>query len=94
MQTETLDAAAVETSPTPRGAGDPWTAAVRPEIKRLAHQLGVDLASLAGSRPDGTIRRADVLRAAGDVTGLVRPPLAALEERRETRPVAGAAVRR
>jgi pyruvate dehydrogenase E2 component (dihydrolipoamide acetyltransferase) len=38
---------------------------VTPVARRMAEQLGVDLATVAGSGPDGAITKADVERAAG-----------------------------
>jgi 2-oxoisovalerate dehydrogenase E2 component (dihydrolipoyl transacylase) len=40
----------------------------KPPVRKLAKDLGIDLAALAGTGPDGTITRDDVHRAAGDTT--------------------------
>jgi len=61
---------------TPPLAGPPTTApggtAVRalakPPVRKLARDLGVDLAALAGSGPEGSVTREDVHRAAGEAT--------------------------
>ncbi len=50
-------------SPTPPGTNHPAPRAT-PPVRRLAKQLGVDLAAIAGSGPDGRITEDDV-RAAG-----------------------------
>jgi pyruvate dehydrogenase E2 component (dihydrolipoamide acetyltransferase) len=53
-------------------AEPPPPAAVRvlakPPVRRLAKDLGINLAALAGSGPDGTITRDDVQRAAAETT--------------------------
>jgi 2-oxoisovalerate dehydrogenase E2 component (dihydrolipoyl transacylase) len=53
-------------------AEPPPPAAIRvlakPPVRRLAKDLGISLAGLAGSGPDGTITRDDVQRAAGQTT--------------------------
>ncbi|KDA44339.1 dihydrolipoamide acetyltransferase family protein, partial [Frankia sp. BMG5.23] len=49
----------------------------KPPVRKLARDLGVDLASLAGTGPDGTISRADVeaaVRAAARTAPLAAPP--------------------
>ncbi len=43
-------------------------ALAKPPVRRLAKDLGIELAGLAGTGPDGTITRDDVQRAAGDTT--------------------------
>ena len=48
---------------TPAG-GDARPAVMSPVVRRLARELGVDLASADGTGPDGVITRADVERAA------------------------------
>ena len=55
--------------------------AATPLVRRLAAELGVDLASITGSGPGGRIVEADV-RAAADVSGL-QPQTPAREGRRE-----------
>jgi pyruvate/2-oxoglutarate dehydrogenase complex dihydrolipoamide acyltransferase (E2) component len=52
------------------------TVSASPAARRLARELGVDIASIAGSGPDGRIVEADVQAAAGD--GRHRPELVAL----------------
>ena len=51
-------------APSPDGKGDGLVKA-SPLAKRLAAEMGVDLASLKGSGPDGRIVKEDVLAAAG-----------------------------
>ncbi len=63
---------APELAPEPRAAepraAEPGVAAVRalakPPVRKLAKDLGISLAALAGSGPDGSITRDDVQRAA------------------------------
>jgi 2-oxoisovalerate dehydrogenase E2 component (dihydrolipoyl transacylase) len=43
-------------------------ALAKPPVRRLARDLGVDLAGLRGSGPEGSVTREDVQRAAGDAT--------------------------
>ena len=43
-------------------------ALAKPPVRRLAKDLGINLAELTGSGPDGTITRGDVHRAAGGTT--------------------------
>jgi 2-oxoisovalerate dehydrogenase E2 component (dihydrolipoyl transacylase) len=40
----------------------------KPPVRKLARDLGVDLAALSGSGPEGSVTREDVQRAAGDAT--------------------------
>jgi 2-oxoisovalerate dehydrogenase E2 component (dihydrolipoyl transacylase) len=49
------------------GAG-PVRALAKPPVRRLAKDLGISLAGLAGSGPGGSITREDVNRAAGETT--------------------------
>jgi pyruvate dehydrogenase E2 component (dihydrolipoamide acetyltransferase) len=53
------------------------TVAASPIARRLAAELGVDLASLAGSGPDGRIVEADVRAAAAGAAGSSAAPIAA-----------------
>jgi len=66
-------AAAAHTAAAGPAAAEPALApAVRalakPPVRRLAKDLGINLAGLAGTGPDGTITRDDVHRAAGGTT--------------------------
>jgi len=74
---------------TPTEAGTVRTLA-KPPVRRLAKDLGISLAGLAGTGPGGSITRDDVNRAAGETTARsaeispdngYRPPSAAQEER-------------
>jgi len=62
-----------ELATEPRAA-EPGVAAVRvlakPPVRKLAKDLGITLAALAGSGPDGSITRDDVQRAAAADTGV------------------------
>lgn len=80
----------------PNGSGGP-AARVKPPVRKLAKDLGVDLADVRPTGPDGTVTREDVQRQAaagagpaGAVAGVVvshTPPFAVMGERRE--PVRG-----
>jgi pyruvate dehydrogenase E2 component (dihydrolipoamide acetyltransferase) len=50
----------------------------KPPVRKLARDLGIDLASVRGSGPDGSITREDVQRAAQSAT--VAPELAAVAQ--------------
>jgi 2-oxoisovalerate dehydrogenase E2 component (dihydrolipoyl transacylase) len=58
--------------PMPGGSGGSSPRASRilakPPVRKLARDLGVDLAALTGSGPEGSVTREDVQRAAGDAT--------------------------
>jgi 2-oxoisovalerate dehydrogenase E2 component (dihydrolipoyl transacylase) len=51
----------------PSGNGAPERPVAKPPVRKLAKDLGVDLAALTGSGPDGTITREDVQAAASGV---------------------------
>jgi 2-oxoisovalerate dehydrogenase E2 component (dihydrolipoyl transacylase) len=58
-------------APAARGPGAevaPVRALAKPPVRRLAKDLGISLAGLAGTGPGGSITRDDVQRAAGDTT--------------------------
>ena len=57
----------VEVPPGPE-APAATRALAKPPVRRLAKDLGINLAALTGSGPDGTITRDDVHRAAGGTT--------------------------
>jgi pyruvate dehydrogenase E2 component (dihydrolipoamide acetyltransferase) len=50
-------------------SGQGIRALAKPPVRRLARDLGVDLASLAGTGPQGSVTREDVRRAAGEPAG-------------------------
>ena len=69
-------------------AGGHASVLAKPPVRKLARELGVDLAGLAGSGPGGSITRDDVQRAAGAPARAPAP--AALAEAREERiPIRG-----
>jgi pyruvate dehydrogenase E2 component (dihydrolipoamide acetyltransferase) len=76
--------------PTPLRSGRPGRAKASPVARRLAANLGVDLAGLAGSGPNGRVIRADVERAAAGANGggLATAPAETTEP---TSPAAGSA---
>ena len=47
-------------------AGKPARALAKPPVRRLARDLGIDLAALAGSGPEGSVTKGDVEEAAGE----------------------------
>ena len=47
-------------------AAKPARALAKPPVRRLARDLGIDLAGLAGSGPEGSVTKDDVARAAGE----------------------------
>jgi 2-oxoisovalerate dehydrogenase E2 component (dihydrolipoyl transacylase) len=51
-----------------RRAAPPGGNRAKPPVRKLARDLGVDLAALTGSGPEGSVTREDVQRAAGDAT--------------------------
>jgi len=73
----------------PPSGGPPGGSRAKPPVRKLARDLGVDLAALTGSGPEGSVTREDVQRAAGGgVDG--RPSAAASPEASEERiPVRG-----
>ena len=68
----TLSATPAEPPPLPAEPTAPSGATVRalakPPVRKLAKDLGISLAELTGSGPDGSITRDDVHRAASDTT--------------------------
>ena len=60
----------------------------KPPVRKLARELGVDLAGLAGSGPGGSITRDDVQRAGG-APAQAPAPAAAAEAREERIPIRG-----
>jgi pyruvate dehydrogenase E2 component (dihydrolipoamide acetyltransferase) len=64
----------------------------KPPVRKLAKDLGVDLAALTGSGPEGTITREDVQAAASGpptVPGTAQPALAAAASGEERIPIRG-----
>ena len=74
--------------PVANGGGRPATVLAKPLVRKLARDLGVDLAALAGTGPAGSITRDDVQRAAGGQPAAAAPALA-LAGREERIPVRG-----
>jgi 2-oxoisovalerate dehydrogenase E2 component (dihydrolipoyl transacylase) len=72
-----------EAKPAVNGGGRPATVLAKPPVRKLARDLGVDLAALAGTGPAGSITRDDVQRAASGpaLTAVPAPGLAGQEER-------------
>ena len=83
-------AASVDVVAPPASAGNGRATSVKamPPVRKLARELGVDLAAVAGSGPEGRILRSDVEAAAGAPAASThsRPPtsfVAQANERRE-----------
>jgi 2-oxoisovalerate dehydrogenase E2 component (dihydrolipoyl transacylase) len=72
---KTSSAARTESPPAPAagngaaGAGTKARPAAKPPVRKLAKDLGVDLAALTGTGPQGTITREDVQAAVGGAVG-------------------------
>jgi pyruvate/2-oxoglutarate dehydrogenase complex dihydrolipoamide acyltransferase (E2) component len=62
-QPATPPPASTQVSAPPASSGSGETAAAGPAIRRLAREVGIDLASITGSGPGGRILREDVLTA-------------------------------
>ncbi|PZG20569.1 branched-chain alpha-keto acid dehydrogenase subunit E2 [Spongiactinospora gelatinilytica] len=79
---EAPEAPEVPEVPVARGASAPGVLA-KPPVRKLAKDLGVDLASLTGTGPQGTITREDVHGAVAGTTAPVAEPVpaGAAEER-------------
>jgi 2-oxoisovalerate dehydrogenase E2 component (dihydrolipoyl transacylase) len=60
-------------------------ALAKPPVRRLARDCGVDLLSLIGSGPEGSITHEDVLTAANRMANVAKPPKNSIEDLRETR---------
>jgi 2-oxoisovalerate dehydrogenase E2 component (dihydrolipoyl transacylase) len=78
--------------PAVNGGGRPATVLAKPPVRKLARDLGVDLAGLAGTGPAGSITRDDVQRAAGGqpaAPALAPAPALALAGREERIPIRG-----
>ncbi|MEH0970044.1 2-oxo acid dehydrogenase subunit E2 [Micromonospora sp. CPCC 205546] len=67
----TIPAPQVHDRPNGGGGGGPVLA--KPPVRKLAKDLGVDLATLTGSGPLGSITREDVQRAASGATAAAEP---------------------
>lgn len=56
------------------GQGEGSKAQISPKARRLAKEHGVDIATIKGTGPDGTITSEDVLSAASSASGSVQTP--------------------
>jgi 2-oxoisovalerate dehydrogenase E2 component (dihydrolipoyl transacylase) len=75
---------------TGNGAGRPERPMAKPPVRKLAKDLGVDLAALTGSGPEGTITREDVQAAAsGPAAAPAQPALAVVAGGEERIPIKG-----
>jgi pyruvate dehydrogenase E2 component (dihydrolipoamide acetyltransferase) len=78
--------------PADRPAADrPAKALAKPPVRKLARDLGVDLAAVTGTGPEGSVTRDDVQNAAGEATGRSGPSEVEFspEAREERIPVRG-----
>ena len=66
---KTTPAAADGAVESGNGVARPATALAKPPVRKMARDLGVDLGSLAGTGPNGSITRDDVQQAAAEHTG-------------------------
>ena len=66
---KTTSAAADGSVESGNGVARPTTALAKPPVRKMARDLGVDLGSLAGTGPNGSITRDDVQQAAAEHTG-------------------------
>jgi len=66
-RTETAEVPTLQDTPAEPGTGTA-RALAKPPVRKLAKDLGISLAELTGSGPDGSITRDDVHRAASDTT--------------------------
>jgi 2-oxoisovalerate dehydrogenase E2 component (dihydrolipoyl transacylase) len=66
---KTTPAAADEAVESGNGVARPAIALAKPPVRKMARDLGVDLGSLAGTGPNGSITRDDVQHAAAEHTG-------------------------
>jgi len=60
-------------------------ALAKPPVRRLARDCGVDLLSLIGSGPEGSITHEDVLAAANQLKNVINPTRNRVDDSRETR---------
>jgi 2-oxoisovalerate dehydrogenase E2 component (dihydrolipoyl transacylase) len=68
VATEPLEVPAEPETASAEPAATAVRALAKPPVRRLAKDLGINLAGLAGTGPDGSITRDDVQRAAGGAT--------------------------
>jgi pyruvate dehydrogenase E2 component (dihydrolipoyllysine-residue acetyltransferase) len=76
--------------PPPHPIGEDHRARVSPLARRTAEQLGVDLATVIGSGPEGAITKADIERAAAASASPAAPPAPAPQPRQPVPVVATA----
>jgi len=81
-KTATAPAATAPAATAPAATAPAAMALAKPPVRRLAKNLGISLAELAGTGPGGSVTRDDVQRAAGDTR--VRSVSAVVEDRART----------
>nr|WP_155999072.1 dihydrolipoamide acetyltransferase family protein [Streptomonospora sp. PA3] len=75
----------------PAGNGAPARALAKPPVRKLAKDLGVDLAAVTPTGPGGVVTRDDVRRGAGEAAGTAAPAAPAAQPEQEAAPAAAPA---
>lgn len=75
--------------PSPRPPEKPARALAKPPVRKLARDLGVDLTSIAGTGPQGSVTKDDVQRAVAGAGTEIRSGSSGLNAREERIPVKG-----
>ena len=86
---QTASAPAPVAPPAPSVNGDGARALAKPPVRKMARDLGVDLAVLAGTGPGGSITRDDVQQAAAGPAPAAAVPVLAAGVREERIPIRG-----
>jgi pyruvate dehydrogenase E2 component (dihydrolipoamide acetyltransferase) len=76
-------------APSPNGGGARVAVLAKPPVRKLAKDLGVDLATITGTGPQGSITRDDIHQAVSAPTPLVPAPVRPVGEREERIPIRG-----
>jgi 2-oxoisovalerate dehydrogenase E2 component (dihydrolipoyl transacylase) len=74
-------------APSPNGGGSRVAVLAKPPVRKLAKDLGVDLAAITGTGPQGSITRDDIQQAASSAPAVA--PARSAGEREERIPVRG-----
>ena len=81
--------AAPESVPAANGGGARVAVLAKPPVRKLAKDLGVDLSTIAGTGPQGSITRDDIHHAAAAPARLAPVPVRSTGEREERIPIRG-----
>jgi 2-oxoisovalerate dehydrogenase E2 component (dihydrolipoyl transacylase) len=76
-------------APSPNGGGARVAVLAKPPVRKLAKDLGVDLATITGTGPQGSITRDDIHQAASAPAPLAPAPRRTSGEREERIPIRG-----